>query len=171
MNLSPNVQELFHDALDEPKPGTQVLRIFTPFGKLPFQYLESLLMSQVQQRNRTLREVQVCIESTLRPCLLDINDDFSLNLRFTSLTMKWHASGLSLKFFFLHPSVQVGICRQPFRNFVEKDLAKAIAALREHDVELSDILGEESVLDRAYVSGTVAYGYASNPTDLEDEML
>jgi hypothetical protein len=84
------------------------------------------------------------VRSLLRLCLQDIEEDPALEQAMTFLVANWSAVDTTFKFFFLRPGVPAN--RDRFQNFVEKDLIRAVEGLQEHDVELSEILGEESCL-------------------------
>ena len=71
--------------------------------------------------------------------------------------------------------MQVAFSHDDSSNFVEKDLQRAIEGLQEHDVELSDILGEESCLFNESVpsslSASCGPSSSSSSMDFDDELL
>ncbi|KAJ4374801.1 hypothetical protein N0V83_001878 [Neocucurbitaria cava] len=147
-NASGGSSSAFSDTLKHPstviKSGTEVLRIYLPFDKLPLAWLNALLL-YLLQANLSLR-VHLYVRSLLRPCLQDIFEDAKLASQLTTTMRKYLIDlGTALRFFFLKPSgrLDASDCAE---NFVEKDFFGAIVGLQEHTVELSEILGEESVV-------------------------
>ncbi|KAF1945606.1 hypothetical protein EJ02DRAFT_431401 [Clathrospora elynae] len=148
----------------------QILRIYLPLEQLPLQWLEEAYFHCQKQNSNPLREVHLCVRSPLRPCLQDIDEDPVREQAMKAMVEKWAVVNTVLKFFFLRPDVQAG--RDRFQNFVEKDLMQAIEGLQDGDVELSDILGEESVLYDQLAASSYSFGASSTPVVvLDDEMI
>jgi hypothetical protein len=126
------------------KGDIQTLRIYLSVEHLPPQCLYEMYAYFHQQSSNPLREIHLCVRSLLRPCLQNIDEDPALEHAMMSMVANWAAVNTTLKFFFLRPGVPTD--RDRFQNFVEKDLVRAVEGLKEHDVELSEILGEESCL-------------------------
>ncbi|KAF1849126.1 uncharacterized protein K460DRAFT_394029 [Cucurbitaria berberidis CBS 394.84] len=157
-----------------PNSNTEILRIYLPFDNVPLSWLNALLVHIHQQTPTYPPEIQLCVRSLLRPYLQDIDENPKLAYDLTDMLRKGLDLGTPLKFFFLRPSVQAGSGRDCFADFVEKDLLRAIEGLREHDVELSDILGEESCLFNHSVSAWHSFSLGSSSSsqeDLDDELL
>ncbi|CAO2653852.1 Nn.00g105850.m01.CDS01 [Neocucurbitaria sp. VM-36] len=156
-----------------PHSTTEILRIYLPFDKLPLSWLNALLLHIHQQATKSPHEVHLCVRSLLLPCLKDIDEDPKLAQALTTLLRKCVNLGTPMKCFFLHPFVQVAHSHDDFANFIERNLLRAIKGLKEHDVELSDILGEESCLFNQSVASSQYFGHNSGSCseDLDDEML
>jgi hypothetical protein len=122
----------------------QILRIYLSLEHLPPQCLDEMYAHFQQHNVSPILEIHLCVRSLLRPCLQDIDEDPALEQAMTSMVANWSTVNTTFKFFFLRPGVPTD--RDRFQNFVEKDLVRAIEGLKEHDVELSEILGEESCL-------------------------
>jgi hypothetical protein len=148
----------------------KILRIYLSLEHLPPQCLEEMYAYFQQQNSNPLREIHLCVRSLLRPCLQDIDEDLALEQATTSMVAKWTAINTTFKFFFLRPGQPTD--RDRFQNFVEKDLVRAVEGLKEHDVELSEILGEESCLygqpEASSVPISVADAFSS---DFVEEMI
>lgn len=84
---------------------------------------------------------------------------------------QWATFGTAVTFFFYRPGVEVDQDR--FQSFIEKDSVRVIQGLKEGDVELSEILGEENrVYGRdAAASGEVPDARGVAGDDLVDEMI
>jgi hypothetical protein len=145
----------------------QILRIYLSLSHLPPQCLDEMHAYFQQHNVSPILEIHLCVRSLLRPCLQDIAEDSALEQAMTSMVANWAAVTTTFKFFFLRPGVPTD--RDRFQNFVEKDLVRAIEGLKEHDVELSEILGEESCL---YGQPAEAVGVSDAAVyDLVEEMI
>ena len=86
------------------------------------------------------------------------------------MVANWAAVNTTFKFFFLRPGVPAD--RDRFQNFVGKDLMRAVEGLEEHDVELSEILGEESILYGQAAEASEPVGVSEKARyDVVDEMI
>jgi hypothetical protein len=77
--------------------------------------------------------------------------------------------GTTVKFFFHR--LRVDVDRDRFQNFVEKDLVRAIQALQEHDVELSEILGGSCVFGPNAAPADAVGTSSVDGYDLVDETI
>lgn len=120
-----------------------VLRIYLPLCDLPLAWLDSLFYHCRAQSHSPVNEIHLCIRSLLRPVLQDINDDAQLSRAISTMVQNWTSINVPIKFSFHHLDATIK-GRDRLQNFHEKDLVTAMAALPEHGVELTDILGNES---------------------------
>jgi hypothetical protein len=147
----------------------QTLRMYLSFEHLPPQCLDEMYAYFQQHDVHPLLEIHLCVRSLLRPCLQDFAEDSALEQAMTSMVANWAAVNTTFKFFFLRPGVPTD--RDRFQNFVEKDLVRAIEGLKEHDVELSEILGEESCLYGQSAKALKPVGVSDEAVyDVVDEM-
>ncbi|KAG9190361.1 hypothetical protein G6011_08449 [Alternaria panax] len=149
---------------------TQILRIYLSLEDLPPESLHGMFLHFQKQGANPLQEVHLCVRSLLRPCLQDIDEDCALRKKMLFMISEWLTFGTTVKFFFHRLGVDVD--RDCFQNFVEKDLMRAIQGLKEHDVELLEILGEESwVYGRNAPSADAVGASTVADHDLDDEMI
>jgi hypothetical protein len=148
----------------------QILRVYLSLEDLPPKSLHGMFLYFQNQGTNLLQEIHLCIRSLLRPCLQDIDEDCTLQEKMLYMVDEWFTFGTAVKFFFHRPGVEVD--RDRFQNFVEKDFQRAVQGLREHDVELSEILGEESwVYRRDAASRDVVGAPEAAEQSLYDEMI
>ncbi|KAI4914725.1 hypothetical protein J4E90_004757 [Alternaria incomplexa] len=147
-----------------------VVRVYLSLENLPPSPLHDILLNFQNQGQNPLQEIHLCVRSLLRPCLQDIYENSELEEAMLFMVDQWFAFGTAVKFFFHRPGVDTA--RDRFQNFVEKDLVRAVQGLAEGDVELSEILGEESCV---LGMGAVAGGAVRKPVVAEygvyDEMI
>ncbi|KAL6705682.1 hypothetical protein ACN47E_006471 [Coniothyrium glycines] len=144
--------------------NVKTLRVYCGLESLPMSWLDTLL-DLTGYEDSPVQELHICIRSLLRPVLLDAEEDAKLAGYFTTMAQSWSDLNCNVKFYFWQKkAVEEGgaVENDKFSNFVERDLVKAIAALPEHGVELTDILGDES---RAVVDSP------AEVEELEDELL
>jgi hypothetical protein len=137
---------------------------------LPSKSLHGMFLYFQKQGINPIQEVRLCARSLHRLCLQDIEKDRPLREKMLFMISEWMTFGTTVKFF-LH-RLGVDVDRDCFQNFVEKDLVRAIKGLQEHDVELSEILGEESCVFGPNAAPADAVGTSSvDSYDLVDEII
>ncbi len=147
-----------------------ILRVYLSLEDLPPKSLDGMFLHFQNQGANPLHEIHLCIRSLLRPCLQGMEEDYTLQEKMLFMVDQWFTFGTAVKFFFHRPGVEVD--RDRFQNFVEKDFKRAVEGLREHDVELSEILGEESwVLGRDAAYGDTVGAPEAAEQSLHDEMI
>jgi len=122
---------------------TDVLRIYLRLDALPLAWLDSLFHHFHAPNHSPFHEIHLCIRSLLRPVLQDLNDDPQLSRAISIMVQNWASINVTIKFSFYHLGATIE-SHDRLRNFHEKDLLTAMAALPEHGIALTDILGEES---------------------------
>ncbi|CAN9473506.1 unnamed protein product [Alternaria alternata] len=142
---------------------------FSP-ADLPSESLYGMFLHFQKQGINPIQEVHLCVRLLHRLCLQDIEEDRPLREKMLSMISERMTFGTTVKFF-LH-RLGVDVDRDCFQNFVEKDLVRAIQGLQEHDVELSEILDEESCIFGPNAAPADAVGTSSlDGYDLVDEMI
>ncbi|CAN9428580.1 unnamed protein product [Alternaria alternata] len=137
---------------------------------LPSESLYGMFLHFQKQGINPIQEVHLCVRLLHRLCLQDIEEDRPLREKMLSMISERMTFGTTVKFF-LH-RLGVDVDRDCFQNFVEKDLVRAIQELQEHDVELSEILDEESCIFGPNAAPADAVGTSSlDGYDLVDEMI
>jgi hypothetical protein len=110
---SSNVKELSGEALENATAtdpvallqDVKVLRLYVEVDEVPFALLDQVY-TQAHTAG-TLREMQVCIQLSLRPALQDIQNSIGLKRAMRSTMRKWAASNTPLRFFFPLPNVTI----------------------------------------------------------------
>jgi len=147
-----------------------ILRIYLPLDQLPPYCIDEIYIYFQQQSSKSLVEIHLCIRSLLRPCLQDVDENNELKEAVMNMVSNWKAVNTNIKFYFLRKGVQAN--RDCFQHFIEKDLMRAIKGLQDGDVELSEILGEESILDsRPQELADTHSASAVSTSELFEEML
>ncbi|RMZ69628.1 hypothetical protein GMOD_00006461 [Pyrenophora seminiperda CCB06] len=151
-----------------------ILRIYLPLNQLP-PYCLTEMYKSIQQLDSSnpLREMQICICSHLRPCLQDIHEQDTLRQLLLGMVSDWKTVNTTIKFYFLHKQFPENMYHyRLFMWFVERDLMGAINGLRDGDVELSEILGDESIFYRKNEGSFDVYkGPVVGSGELDEEML
>jgi len=147
-----------------------ILRIYLPLDQFPPYCMAEIYTHVQQQSTNSLVEIHLCVRSLLRPCLQDMNENDELKEAVMDMVLNWKAVNTDIKFYFLRKGVRAD--RDCFQNFIEKDLMRAIKGLPDGDVELSEILGEESILNNQPQETPNTYGVSAvSASELVEEML
>jgi hypothetical protein len=138
LKFSPKVKELSGEALDSIDPGTliqgiEILRIYVSLDEMPFALLDALLPDL-----GNLKEIQICLQSLLRPALQKVYENLGLERGLAFTIRKWETGVTTLGFFFLLPGEENGC--ENFGGFQEIELRTAIQGLARGSEELTRIL-------------------------------
>jgi hypothetical protein len=175
----PKVKELSGDSLGIANSdlsalieGIDTLRMYVSLEELPFALLEEL--SAQLEGGGDLKEMNICITSSLRPVLQAIHESIGLERGLTFIIRKWENTSTTLKFFFFLPQPEGTHDRMDFKRYQEADLTTAIHGLVDGSAELSEVLAVAEGRARAAkatLSGSKIGAIAGNEMVDTDEYL
>lgn len=166
---SPQVRDLTGDDLELAASDlqtltntTSILRIHVALDELPFAFLDSLHAHL--QTEAYLREVHLCIQSSLRSALQTILGNLGLERGFTATMREWAGLETRLRWYLLVSSATMG----EGAGYQEVDLMGAIRGLEKGHAGLEDVVAR---VERAGASSqAVAHGHQDD--SMEDvEMM